>query len=137
MPESPNPNEETAAWPQPSVADIAARIVAEERGGVSPVELEDYDWRPEAEHLAEQPAPAAPPSKAPVERKVWVGALWAVLGPVAVAVLGALADYLLGADLSGLPPWAQLLALALAGGASSLAAGYRARHTPRPDLIQG
>lgn len=71
--------------------------------------------------------------KPPVEVKVKAMTLVSYLGGVAgVAVLQALnADHSL---IEFLPDWVEAVAIPLLPTALAAVAGYRAKHTPRPDL---
>ena len=80
--------------------------------------------------------PAVPRPAPPVERKVKAAGAGAAAGAVvAEAVNWALDRYLFTPDMTGdLPgPVSALVLLACSAGAA-FAAGWWARHTPRPDL---
>lgn len=67
-----------------------------------------------------------------VEAKVKASGLWTLLASVAIV---ALTNVQTSAEvLAAIPPWARFLLLALAPPLASAIAGYRARHTARPDL---
>ncbi|MFD8529398.1 hypothetical protein ACFV0L_18460 [Streptosporangium canum] len=72
-------------------------------------------------------------SKPPVETKVKAMTLASYLAGVAgMAVLQAVADD--PSMISFLPDWVEAITLPLVPTGLSALAGYKARHTPRPDL---
>ncbi|MEV4472792.1 hypothetical protein [Nonomuraea sp. NPDC049504] len=73
-------------------------------------------------------------SKPPVETKVKAMTLVSYLGGVAgMAVLQAVADA--PSMIAFLPDWVEAITLPLLPTALAAVAGWKARHTPRPDLL--
>jgi hypothetical protein len=67
-----------------------------------------------------------------IEAKVAAGTATAAALGIGAAVLNDVeADHTL---LGGLPAWAQALALVVIPPVATFLAGYKAKHTPRPDL---
>lgn len=72
-------------------------------------------------------------TKKPIEKKVKAGTAATYLVSVAaLAVIGAVSDNPL--LISGLPDLLEALILPILPALAAFAGGYRAKHTPRPDL---
>ncbi|GII89726.1 hypothetical protein Ssi03_77160 [Sphaerisporangium siamense] len=80
-------------------------------------------------HISPDPAP----SKRPVEAKVKAAGVGAFLGSIGLlAILQAVdADHSL---IDFLPDWLETVLIPLIPTGITVAAGWRAQHTPRPDL---
>lgn len=72
------------------------------------------------------------PTAPKVERKVKAAAIWTYLAACAgLGIVNGISDANL---VAGLPDWAEVFVAPIVPTVAAWIAGYKARHTPRPDL---